>query len=188
MHDVKGWDSLLVLPKDVADAAPTSPLDLEPPELTCLVQVKATRNASKSIGVKLSNWKHVATSPLPAFFFVLEVDAAGKPNRAFLVHVGEAWIASVLKRLREAGPSKRNELHRYSLTLSVKPSDALQTLDGGALLHALRIHIGQSAYDYFTTKMGWLDTVGYDERRFEVTVTFGFTMLEKFQVEFGACR
>jgi hypothetical protein len=172
-HDVKGWDSLLVLPRRGADVAPISPLDLEPPELTCLVQVKATRDATKSIKVKLSNWKHLATSPLPAFFLVLEVDATNKPKRAFLVHVGEVWIAAVLRRLREAGPSKRDELHSHSLALSVSPADALHALDGAALLQALRLHIGPSAHDYFTTKKRWVDTVGYGERPFEVTVTFG---------------
>jgi len=172
-HDVKGWDFLLVLPKGGADVVAVSPLDLEPPELTCLVQVKTTRDASKSIGVKLSNWQRLATSPLPTFFLVLEVNSANKPHRAFLVHVGEEWIARVLKRLRQAKPNERDNLHRRSLALALKAGETLPSLDGHALLGALRVSIGANAYDYFSIKRRWLDTVGYEHGRFDVRLTFG---------------
>ena len=81
-NDVKGFDYLLVLSK-TRDSTATNPLDLDPPELSCLVQVKATRNADRPIAVKLSNWERLAKSPLPAFFLVVEVGATNKVGRAF---------------------------------------------------------------------------------------------------------
>jgi len=174
-HDVNGWDFLLVLPRPGANVAPPSPLDLDPPDMSCLVQVKATRDATKPIKVKLSNWQRLATTPLPAFFLVMEVSATNKPQRAFLVHVGEEWIARVLKRLRQTKPSERGKLNRRSLALSVNDEHALPGLDGTALSAAIREATGTNAYDYFSAKRRWIETVGYEEGRFQVTFTFGVT-------------
>ena len=170
--DVKGWDYVLVLPKPAAAGHPATPLDEEPPEFTCLVQVKATRDASKPIKTKLSNGQRLATAPLPAFFFVVEIDPSNKPSRAFVVHVGEEWITRVLKRLREVPSTGPADLHRRFLSLTVNADDALPIMNGRALLASLRGHAGKNAFQYVKAKEQWLETVGYDERPYRVTVTF----------------
>jgi hypothetical protein len=165
-NDVKGLDYYLVLPKSPADPIPTNPLDLEPPELSCLVQVKATRNANRPIPIKLSNWERLAKSPLPAFFFVLEVGRTDKEERAFLIHVAAEEIARVLKRLRKLKPQAQNKLHKRTMSLSVQTSNALPSLNGIALLDGLRSAIGNDSGRYFAMKRNWIDTIGYDNYRY----------------------
>lgn len=170
-NDVKGFDYLLVLPK-TRDSTATNPLDLDPPELSCLVQVKATRNADRPIAVKLSNWERLAKSPLPAFFLVVEVGATNKVGRAFLIHVAKEEISRVQGRLRKLKAQDRERLHKYSISLWPKAKDRLPSLDGIALLAAMRAAVGDDLRRYFSTKASWLDTVGYDKYRYHMKFRF----------------
>jgi hypothetical protein len=172
-HDVKGYDYFLILPRPSANTDPVDPLDLEPPELSCLVQVKTTRDAQRPIKVALSNWERLAKSPLPAFYLVFEVGQTNKVQRAFLVHIGREWVTKVLKRLRQARPGERHRLHHCSMTLGLRPDETLPSLDGTALLAGLRASIGLDAGAYFLAKKNWVETVGYDRYRYHATFTFG---------------
>jgi len=70
--DKKGWDIFLEFPHAEPETKKYF-LDIRPPELSCLVQVKATdKRVGKIPHIKLTNWERMAKSPLPCFFVVLE--------------------------------------------------------------------------------------------------------------------
>jgi hypothetical protein len=111
--------------------------------------------------VKLDNWRHMVNAPMPAFFLVLEYDGMDLPQRAYLVHVGEALIRTVLLRLRELGNSVRSEdLHRRKLSFTAAPSDALAATNGEALLAAIRAHVPTGFDAYLTEKRKLLTGAG----------------------------
>ena len=163
--DKKGWDIFLALPYAQPETKKYS-LDIRPPEISCLVQVKATdKKAGKIPCIKLTNWERMAKCTLPCFFVVIEYDGLDIPQRAYLVHVGEYWIGKTLERLRdlEANPGKL--LHRCSMHLTYSEADMIDSLNGLSLENGIRKHVGNDQQKYFNNKCAWINNVGYDEFR-----------------------
>ena len=130
-EDKRGWDYILEFsshPRTRADFH--FPLDKDPSLIICFVQVKSTDGRERSCSVKLSNWASLVKRPEPVFFLVLEFDHQDECQRAFLVHIGEEYIGKALKRLREAGPEKRDKLHEMTMDFSYGEAELLQTLNG----------------------------------------------------------
>src|SRR4051812_1374044 len=63
-EDDQGWDLFLQFPDSTAI---TSFLDFAPPELSCLLQLKATMSADKDVRMTLRNALKLAKYPGPAF-------------------------------------------------------------------------------------------------------------------------
>lgn len=171
-QDRGGWDYLLEL-EPHAPAEPNVPLDRRPAGRNCLVQVKSTDGQSGRASVKLSNWRRLATSPLPAFFLVLEFDGRPEPVHAYLVQVWRPWISKVLERLRRQSRDEP-EVDLSSRRMTLKWSSAEQLVPAAAtsLLRALNESIGPDAGEYAAEKRKLLDELGYegDTGHFKVTV------------------
>ena len=187
-HDKKGWDIFLEFPH----AEPVTKkyyLDIRAPELSCLVQVKATdKRVGKIPHIKLTNWERMAKSPLPCFFIVIEYDGKDNPQRAYIVHVGEYWIGKILERLRglEANPGKL--LHRCRMQLTYSDADMINSLNGSSLESAIRNHVGNDPQKYFNKKCDWINNVGYDEFRSKVHFTLhrmSYDSAMELLVDFG---
>lgn len=173
--DRTGWDFLLEVPRPRGkggDAAALWFLDRRPPEMSCFVQVKTTRDLASPINVKLSNWERLAKAVMPAFFVVVEIGDDNKARRAFVVHVDAEWIGKVLKRLRAAKDDGAATLHKRTMQLTWKAEEELPALTGAALVEALRSSVGGDLAQYVTKKIEAVATVGYDEARFKVTFSF----------------
>ncbi len=110
-RDRTGWDYLVEFPA----GRPTEavPLDLAPPELTCKVQVKATRKVAAFPGISLANWKRLVQAPIPAFVILIKFDAQTTVEEVFLLHVDERVVREVLKRLRELEAGERPHKKNY---------------------------------------------------------------------------
>ena len=187
-YDEKGWDIFL----EFSHAEPETTkyfLDIRPPELSCLVQVKATdKRIGKIPHIKLTNWERMAKSPLPCFFVVLEYNEKDNPQRAYIVHVGEYWIGKILERLRgvEAHPGKL--LHKCSMQLTYSESDMIDSLNGVSLESAIRKHVGNDPQQYFNRKCDWINNVGYDKFRSRVHFTLpemSYDSTMELLVDFG---
>lgn len=170
-QDRHGWDYLIEL-GPIAAPSPSVPLDRQPSERGCLIQVKSTDGRSGKRGVKLSNWRRLATSPLPAFFLVLEFDGRAQPARAYLVHLWSGRIARVLKRLRTlARDDPGVDLRSRTLSLSWGEPDRLGTPSAAALRDALEAAIGPEPGKYAGEKKRLLDELGYEDETGEFKVT-----------------
>ena len=114
--DRSGWDFILEFPVDNIDAR--SEPDKRDEAYQCLIQVKSTDSLKSFPSIKLSNWKRLVETPLPAFFVILHFDGEDTCQSAFLVHVWKSEIARVLKCARDLGvKGKGSELHKHSLRL-----------------------------------------------------------------------
>ena len=187
--DKKGWDIFLEFPQVKPRDNINYPLDLRFPEISCLVQVKATdQRIGKISRIKVTNWERMAKSPLPCFFVVLEYDGKDDVQRAYLVHVGKYWIGEILKKLRELGVSPRKQLNRCSMQLKYSDSELINKPNGASLENAIRKCIGDDPREYLMKKCEWLKNVGYDD--FQSTVHFRLpkmsydSVMETF-VDFG---
>lgn len=171
-YDKKGWDIFLEFPQAKIANGISYPLDIRPPEISCLVQVKSTdKRIGKINCIKLTNWERMAKSPLPCFFTVIEYDGAEDPQRAYIVHMGEYWIGKTLERLRELEAQPGKLLHRCSMQLTYSDTDMIDTLNGASLENAIRKHVGDDPQAYFMKKCEWIKNVGYDEYRSKVHFT-----------------
>lgn len=197
-YDKKGWDIFLEFPYAEPEQKKYF-LDIRPPELSCLVQVKATdKKVGKIPQIKLSNWERMAKSLLPCFFVVLEYDGKDNPQRAYIVHVGEYWIGKILKRLRGLEANSGKLLHRCSMQLTYSETDMIDALNGICLESVIRKHVGNDPQKYFNKKCDWINNVGYDEFRsrahftlpemsydsaMELLVDFGIGLLKEIPLD-----
>ncbi len=165
-YDKKGWDIFLEFPQAKIANGISYPLDIRPPEISCLVQVKSTdKRIGKINRIKLTNWERMAKSPLPCFFTVIEYDGKEDPQRAYIVHMGKYWIGKTLERLRELEAQPSKLLHRCSMQLTYFDTDMIDTPNGASLENAIRKYVGDDPQEYFMKKCEWINNVGYDEYR-----------------------
>lgn len=99
-EDENGWDYLVELPEDESPG----PADAMLPGKQAFVQIKFSRNARLSCGIKLSNALKAARSRDP-WFVVLMVDAAPQP-KIYVVHIWAKEMEGRLKAGRKASIEK----------------------------------------------------------------------------------
>ncbi|MCC6527874.1 MAG: hypothetical protein IT373_34835, partial [Polyangiaceae bacterium] len=169
IFDEKGWDALLQFRQPGAPLG--GPLDLAPPEMTCMVQVKATLAAEMQEPLSLTNWRRMATDPMPWFILSIHLDPERQePVDAYLVHVDEHWCAKVFRRLRELGKLPVPELAKRTMTASWSDSDRID-LHGTALRSRICGHIKMGQREYVAEKLRWFTDLGYENRARGVTIT-----------------
>lgn len=188
-HDKKGWDIFLQFPQAENANGTSYTLDIRPPEISCLVQVKSTDKKTGRINhIKLTNWERMAKSPLPCFFAVIEYDGNEDPQRAYIVHMGEYWIGKTLEKLREHEAQPGKLLHRCSMQLTYSDADMIDIPNGASLENAIRKHVGDDPQEYFRKKSEWIKNVGYDECRAKVHFTLpkmSYASIMETLVDFG---
>ena len=166
--DRGGWDFILEFP--VEHRLPRREPDREETAYQCLIQVKSTDLLQQHRSVKMSNWKRLVETPLPAFFLALHFDGKSSCQKAFLVHVWEEEIARVLRKVREYGViGEGDRLHKHRLLLRWREADRLGKLTGGALLERIAEIIGSSPAAYSDRKLKLRESVGYDDANAQVT-------------------
>lgn len=164
-RDEFGWDFCFQI-RDQLVPVGTVPLDLSPPELTCMVQVKTTTVGARREPVKLSNWQRMVKDPLPWFLVIISLDAAAEPKSVHLVHVSEIWIERVLRRLRTATTSKR-ALHHRTLGLTWRANESIAKPFAASLRERLVNTVGD--FDaYVKKKLNVRETIGYGKARYHV--------------------
>lgn len=163
--DRGGWDLFMQFPhKDECESKTNIFLDIRPPELTCLVQVKATDNNQGSIkDVKLSNWERLVKSPLPVFFIVIDFNKTNEVQNAYLIHVGKSLIEKTLRRLRQLSDEDKKRLHKKYMALSYTDNDRIQSPGGTSMIREIYKHVGKNPHQYFNEKLDYLKTCGYSD-------------------------
>ena len=157
-NDVEGWDYLLQFPFGQDLNLPT--LDQRTARVECLVQVKATDSDRRRLAISLSIWEKLVRSPIPAFFLVIEYAGQSEPQNSFLIHVGNEWIESVLKRLRALKAEEAGNLHKKKLDLTWNEADKLDSNNGDALKSAVLNTMSMSMAQYAKNKLSFLESAG----------------------------
>ena len=153
-NDELGWDFHLQF-RNQNQLRLADTLDLRPPELSCVVQVKGVgkKDANRRrLSLKLSNWESLVKNPLPAFYLVLVFGEAEEPAEAYVVHVDREWIARVLKRLRGLHAKDLKRLHKKTLDLKWEDQHRLPAAAASAFRAAVENSVGPDPAKYFKQK------------------------------------
>lgn len=176
-RDRTGWDVLLELPTEVSSV--NAPIDYRPHPVQCLVQVKSTDERPGLWAIKLDNWFRFITTPLPAFFLILEFDGEKDCQRAFLVHVDEVLIRKVLTRVRKLSVSlPQVALHTKTMSFPYGIEHVLASNDGTGLLNAIKHHVGIAA-KYVLAKQDLLRSIGYEHGRELIVAQLGLPKVDQ---------
>lgn len=161
--DEQGWDFLVEMP---ANRIPGIYLDAQPAAIKFLCQVKATDDfGSRKLAMKVSNFEHLARTPLPSFVFVVDYRGANTPHSTYLCPFDDERIAQTLRRIRELEAAGRKDLHRHEMTFTVRESEAVAFDGPGRLSSEVIKHTGISLAAYAARKGGLFDTLGYEDGR-----------------------
>ena len=162
-RDNRGWDYLVEFPiAENKSEGLKLPLDRVPSPLKCFIQVKSTDGRPGKWSVKLDNLTYLVKSPYPAFFLIFEFDSQDAPQRAYLVHIGEDLIRTVLKRLRILNQTDISKLHKHTLSFRYSIKDVLPFVNGAALQKAILNYVGDNAESYATRKIQMINAIGYE--------------------------
>ena len=158
-EDKRGWDYILEFSHPRTRADFHFPLDKDPSLIICFVQVKSTDGRERSCSVKLSNWASLVKRPEPVFFLVFEFDHQESVSVPSWFTSAKEYIGKALKRLREAGPEKRDKLHEMTMDFSYGESRAAAIAERQGLRAAIVHHIGGSLEKYVAWKQELIKTV-----------------------------
>lgn len=163
--DSTGWDFYVEFPFSSSGGS----MDLHKGPCECKVQVKSTDKRKRSLAIKLSNLRRLATAHMPAFFLFLEFDGGSSVERAYLVHVGEELIAKVLKKIRELGEGVA--LNKRAMTINYGEAEVLLGTNGGALREKILEYVGADLAKYVSDKSGFLRSAGFEDGCAEMRFT-----------------
>ncbi len=156
-RDILGFDYVVEIQATDGPSAPAP--DLEAPSHRAFVQVKATQQRRRSIGIKLSNWQRMVTDPSPWFVLVFEIADEGEVDAIYLVHIDEPWITDALFALRSASQAFNTTRKR----IRYRDCDRLSKLHGAELRARVLSAIGRDPWEYQRAKRQTIESCGYGE-------------------------
>jgi hypothetical protein len=158
--DRTGWDFFVEFPWDSSVAQ----VDVHEPAFECRIQVKSTDKTERKLSVKMSNLRRLITTPMPAFFVFIEFNEESTAQNAFIVHINENLISSILKRLHEIEQSDgEDRLNRRKMTIHYDEIHSMDRLDGSCLKESLLSHMGDKMSTYVANKKRYLETSGFED-------------------------
>lgn len=146
---------------------------LDPPPMSCVVQVKAARKSEGHVDIALSNLHALVTTPLPAFVIVVVLDEDMEPCDGRVIHLDRGWVERVTKRIVDLPLAERDQLHKKSMRCNwSRDGTALQKPHyWKSVLSFIEHEAGGDARKYAADKAKWHDDVGYDASPFRVGIT-----------------
>ena len=158
--DKTGWDFYV----QFSQVGDLSVLKLHKSIFECKVQVKATDKRERKLAVTLSNLRQMATSQMPTFYIFLEFDGKNEVQKAFILHLDNNIIYSILKRIHEIEQSdKENNLNKRKMTLHYDENHELKVLNGKNLKENLLAYIGEDYSKYINEKSQFLENCGFED-------------------------
>lgn len=165
--DRTGWDYYVEFPFENEDTQK----EIHTAAKECKIQVKSSDKSEGKLSIKLQNLRRLITAQMPAFFLFLEFDGLDTPQKAFLVHVDNLMISSVLQRLHEIEQSdEENKFNKRTMTVYYEEKNLLEQLDGKCLKENLERYIGDDVAKYIKNKIEHLESTGYEDGFAQVTI------------------
>ncbi len=167
--DRNGWDSILEL--DLPEQEVSQMLDKQPPQIKCLVQVKATDSKTKnSWSIKLSNLKKLVDFSGPAFVVLMRFSGKEDVQEICFVHIDESIARRVMRKLRKLS-LENGDPSKIFLTINFK-KHCLSEPTGARFRQKIIATVSDSGVDkYIVDKQRMRETVGYEHGRHKVTFT-----------------
>jgi hypothetical protein len=171
-HDRTGWDFIVEFPFAPLDASTS--LDERATPLSCHVQVKTLLEKNDRCKLRLSSAERLAKEPKPSFIYVLKVNAVLEFTGAYLIHVLDGALATILERLRKEVPAPNKGPNKKTISLSARKYGTPLAPTGDLLRISLQAVCGKSMSAYIANKAQQLDTLGFGPNRYELKTTLTF--------------
>ena len=172
-EDEAGWDFVVEKSPHSADPQiPPEPVHTETFSFQSRIQVKSTDDSNGYIDVKLSNWLRMVDDPRPTFFVILEFDGKNKPQRAFVIHVGEELIRRTLKRWHKNAIQEQKPLNKRWMRLSYSSEHKMENLRGEYLLEKITDCVDgeESWIEYARWKANLAQSAGFEGGNVQVSL------------------
>lgn len=167
IEDKEGWDFVIEFDEGLTSGLS---LDEKPARLKAFIQVKGSDNELSNRSIKLRNWEKMVNDNNPFFIARIEYDNLTKPQRLYLVHVGEELIEKALSRLREISNENSFLLKTNSINYPRESRDLLNSLDGVELKKEIKKHIKGGMFNYTNWKSEIIKNIGRE--KLEIDFTF----------------
>ena len=174
-RDRTGWDFIVEFPFDDSHEIKKNTLDNRPSPFSCHIQVKTLLASSDDFKMRLSSAERLAKEQKPSFVFIFKVNEKLEFSDAFLIHLLDDRLVTILKRLRleESKGTQAKKLNKK--TISLRPND-VERLDpsGASLSAALKLVSKGGLHSYILQKKEQLEKLGFDPRPYEGKMTLHF--------------
>ncbi|WP_342709777.1 hypothetical protein AAFG13_35830 [Bradyrhizobium sp. B124] len=171
-HDRTGWDYIVEFEQQAPIGRET--LDTRRAPLSAHVQVKTMWASNDRFRMRLSAAERLAKEPKPAFVYVFKVNEKLEFVSAHLVHVLDANLAAILKRLRkeQAEGTKSHQINKKYISFKASTSGRKIKPTGAALRQAIFDFCGSDLDAYIDRKRKQTQELGFEPGRFQATTTF----------------
>ena len=167
--DLAGWDFIVNFE---IDNAQSTWLDRRRTPYSCYVQVKTTWEESKSVRLKLNMAERLAIEAIPTFICIFKVRRNLQFADAYLIHIGDDRLASILKRLRRAqADMDRVPLDKQFISFTPREEERID-VTGIALREAFVANIGEDLHCYIDQKRSQREKLGFKGKPFQMSIVF----------------
>lgn len=168
--DRTGWDYIVEFGFEEATSA--RPLDSRSTPLSSHVQVKTLLAHNDRVKISLSAAERLAKEVKPAFVYVFKV-VGTEITDAFLIHIIDDPLASILKRLRREHASRNAaQINKKDISFGASVVGARIEPTGKALRGAIQAACGPRLDAYATRKMSQLNQLGFEPFPYKGTLRF----------------
>lgn len=168
--DRTGWDFLIEFP--MVQGQENYPVDLVEAPIECKVQLKSTDKKRKSEGIKVSNLLRLVKAQMPTFYCFMEFDGQETVQAIYLVHVDEALIERVLRKVRELEMKGEGEnLNKHKIYITYDDSNQLNSPSGKEIKKAVESFVTCGMEEYIKSKNKALSSVGFEDGKYQANVT-----------------
>jgi len=159
-RDVTGWDFVVEFPMATGAAAVLDQRQAS----ACVVQLKSTAGESGNrVSARLSAIERIAKDPRPAVLVVFRLRSDGEPLTGYCIHLIDAELGRVLRRLREAEARQTYDVNHTTISFDYRKSGIPFKLTPDGLRDALASVCGSDTRTYVLEKQRQLAELGYEE-------------------------
>lgn len=158
-YDRTGWDFIVEFP--YLDEQ-QSTLDKRRSPISCHIQLKTMWESNDTFKMRLSSAERLAKEPKPSFVYVLKVNKKLEFVSAYLVHLLDDNLATILKRLRNEHAKAATKINNKYIAFSASRTGQLLSPTGDVLRKTLEALCSSDLDSYMSEKRKQLKTLGFD--------------------------
>lgn len=157
--DKTGWDFFLEFPLIQG----VQPLDLSPPTIKCLIQVKSTDGQKRACNITVSNLKRFLEFPDPAFFVFIHFNGEEQVKEIYIYHFDETLIEKTLRKLRKLSQIQNIAMHKKAMLVTYGEKHKLNEPKAKDFIDSIKSHVPKGIPTYRKWKDDLIRTLGYEK-------------------------
>jgi len=169
-RDRTGWDFIVEFPFEAPKDEST--LDKRKAPISCHVQVKTMWTSTKNFRLRLSSAERLAKEAKPAFIYVFRVNDQLQFADSFLIHILDANLGLILKRLRKEHARGCYSINHKWIVFDPKRVGQQIKPTGKSLYNIIKSICEPDLEKYIQKKNNQLVNLGFSQMRYEIKGEF----------------